>query len=170
MKIVSILAVFALACGGAHISAQMHDDPSHASTSASGLVTMSQWSQRVQSLLQKQLHYPASLMSGRRNSGIVRVKFNCSEAGRPDQVTLVKSSGAFELDRAAMRAVSRIVSLHPLPDGLKSGQRFEAAIVFADTIDDPQLKLIAAEQTKRNQWYRDSAMTAQATPILLVAN
>lgn len=138
--------------------------------STARIVTIREWGERVQKLLDKELRYPEPMAGAPVPTGIVRVKFNCSDTGRPDQVTLLKKSGYSALDREAVRAVSRIVSLHPLPSGFKPDQHYEAAIVFAADQQDTRLKQIAVERTKRNGWYHDPAALAARGSIIAPMN
>jgi TonB family protein len=117
-------------------------------------VTFTQWSERVQSELDTNIHYPRAMAGRTPDHGIVRVKFNCSESGRPDKVTLAKSSGSPQLDRAALQAVGRISSLHPLPQDFADGQAYQAMIMFYSGSDDDyrrRLQKMSAEATKANK-------------------
>lgn len=64
-------------------------------------------------------------------SGIVRIRFTCSEEGKPDNISFYSSSGDSRLDRRAWRAVSRIKSLHPMPSGVSDKSIFQANIILA---------------------------------------
>jgi protein TonB len=130
--------------------------------SAASFVAFKDWNARVQQALNENLEYPQSIGPYSSGTGIVRIKFNCSDSGRPDKVTLVKSSGEWLLDKAAIRAVSRVATLHPLPTGFKHGQRFEAQVVFASSEYDARLKAVAAAQARHNAWYRDPSPQAKA--------
>jgi hypothetical protein len=46
-------------------------------------------------------------------------------------VKLLHRSGDVRLDRAAISAIQRIKTLHPLPAGIGTAQLFQANIVFA---------------------------------------
>ena len=117
-------------------------------------VTFEQWRNRVQQELGKHLQYPHPVLDQSLATGVVRVKFNCSESGRPDQVTLSKSSGSRALDRAALRAVSQIATLHPLPQSFAHGQAYQAMIMFDSELADGyqgRLDRMLAEAAKTNQ-------------------
>jgi protein TonB len=129
--------------------------------SAPAFVSFSEWSGRVQGLLDQNISYPQRAGPVTTpGTGVVRIKFNCSESGKPDKVSLMKSSGDWALDKAAIRAMSRVATLHPLPTGFNHGQRFEALVVFADNERDARLASIAAEQKRHNAWYHDPVKQA----------
>jgi len=132
-------------------------------TTPGKLVTMAEWNERMHGLLAKELHYPMPIMGLRAGSGTVSVKFNCSESGRPDKVSLLRTSGDALLDRAALNAVRRMASLHPLPTGFQPTQKFVALVVFTNDPNDPALNHLTAEQSKRNAWYHDPVNTPQAS-------
>lgn len=83
------------------------------------------------------------------------VKFLCSESGAPSDVTLVKSSGSKQLDAAALRAVKKVVSLHPLPDGMLSTQKYQAMLLFAkDEISHKrQMVQLRQKALEANKWF-----------------
>lgn len=127
----------------------------HGGSASQPFVTLAEWTERLDGLLEQELVYPTPNYDREPDRGIVRVKFNCSESGRPDKVTILKSSGHASLDRAAIRAVSRLASLHPLPTGFKPDQKYEAILVFASSSTDPALRTSMQEQVRRNGWYVD---------------
>lgn len=129
---------------------------------AAAFVAFKAWNARVQRLLQENVEYPQGMSLSSPGTGVVRVKFDCSESGRPDKVSISRSSGNGLLDQAALRAVSRVATLHPLPTGFSHGQRFEAQVVFASSEKDARLKTMSAEQARRNAWYRDPSPQAKA--------
>jgi len=136
-------------------------------TTPGTLVTMAEWTERMHRVLANELHYPMPVLGLRPGSGTVSVKFNCSDNGRPDKVSVLKSSGDSLLDRAALSAVRRMASLHPLPTGFTPSQKFVALIVFANNASDPQLDWMAKEQTKRNRWYHDPVTASKSGPATL---
>lgn len=157
-------AVATLFAGGA--GAQNHDMSNH--TTPGQIVKLAEWSKRMQTELERNLVYPVAF-GGQRLDGVVRVKFNCSDNGRPDKVTLLKSSGSTLTDRAAMRAVSKMASLHPLPTGFKPTTRYEAIVVFATDAQDSRLNVSATELKKRNSWYHDPEVAAVARELTVAA-
>jgi len=125
-------------------------------------VTLAQWSSRVTRALEHGLSYPPGLLGKASNEGVVTVKFNCSDSGSPAAVALEKSSGSRDLDTAALRAVSHIATLHPLPDGVVHGQKFQALVLFATSEDskDAIMKKISKEVALRNAWFGKDARFA----------
>ncbi|WP_340315956.1 energy transducer TonB family protein [Rhizorhabdus argentea] len=122
-------------------------------------VTLAQWSSRVTRALEHGLSYPPGLFGRASNEGVVTVKFNCSDNGSPAAVALEKSSGSRDLDAAALRAVSHIATLHPLPDGIIHGQKFLALVLFATSEDSKDffMKRISKEMALRNAWFGKNA-------------
>lgn len=134
----------------------------HAEHSTAGkLVTLSEWTVRMTRLLDQEMRYPRPAFGREAASGMVRVKFNCSEDGRPDKVILLKSSGDPNTDQAALRAVKRLASLHPMPTGFTPEQKFEAVLILASSADDPRLKSTGVELTGRNGWYKDPSVAVR---------
>ena len=122
-------------------------------------LTVDQWAARTSRSLQGRLHYPVYLMGREPNEGTVRVRFRCSEDGAPSAVTLAGTSGHRELDNEALRAVGKIRTLHPLPDGITHDQQFQAVVLFAANREsyDRQAAAIRDEAMRRN------ALAAQAS-------
>ncbi len=114
-------------------------------------VSLNLWSGRVVRALDRNLYYPMPIR-GELNEGVVSVKFLCSEDGTPFKVTIVKSSGSRDLDASAVRAVTRIVTLHPLPDGITHDQPFQANILYAASQKklDHQIAVLLAEAKNHN--------------------
>ncbi len=67
----------------------------------------------------------------RPTDGIVQVRFECDEDGKPANVTVFRKSGNPRMDRGVVQAVSRLDSLHPLPEGISHGQLFQANVIVA---------------------------------------
>lgn len=132
--------------------------PAHHSGAASERVTLAQWTQRVEQALDQQIAYPR-FVAAQDLSGTVRVKFNCSESGRPAKVGVDKSSGSGVLDRAAVQAVQRIVSLHPPPTGMRPDQKYVAVVMFGTSDDQDwrraQLKMRTAAR-EQSSWFKDA--------------
>ena len=95
--------------------------------------TLAAWSQQVTRMLETRLRFPRSMAGQDTHEGVVRVRFVCSDGGAPANISVRSSSGAHDLDREAVRAIGRIPTLHPLPDGLARDQRYEALVMFANT-------------------------------------
>lgn len=114
-------------------------------------VTVSQWSRTMTRNLDDRLEYPRFLVG--RTQGVVRLKFLCSESGAPSDVAVLQSSGSRQLDQAALRAVRRIPTLHPLPDGVAHDQKYVATILFAQdqASHDRQMALLVREAQDHNK-------------------
>ncbi|MBR0553817.1 energy transducer TonB family protein [Stakelama marina] len=119
-------------------------------------LTIERWSKGITRKLNRNLDYPVRFHQAggfhQPSEGVVRVNFRCTETGAPTAITLAKSSGHRELDRAAMAAVQRIKTLHPLPAGIGAGQRYQALLLFAldQQSHDRQLAKLQQEADRRN--------------------
>jgi len=116
--------------------------------------TLAAWSTRVYRSLDDHLVYPKGVL-GRYSTGVVAVKFKCSEAGAPADIALYTSSGAHDLDEATLRAMRRIITLHPLPDGMPHNQQFIMRVLFADSPESAaqQIRQISREAATANAWF-----------------
>lgn len=92
------------------------------------------WSARVGGALEREMRFPLRVGPVDFEQGLVDVTFKCSEDGTPTQVAVARTSGSRRLDRAGLRAVERVGSLHPLPTGIDRDQVYRARMLFA--IDD----------------------------------
>lgn len=115
--------------------------------------SLTDWTARTGQMLSQKLQYPA-IIAGPQE-GVVAVKFMCSDSGAPTGIALLKSSGSAQLDRAAMRGVSRIATLHPLPSGLAPSQKYVATILFAQSQGSyvRQIRKLESEQQDGNKWF-----------------
>lgn len=93
--------------------------------------TLAAWSAGLSRSLSAAMRYPRFVTKLPPAEGLARVRFVCSDSGAPAGVELVQSSGDRRIDRAALDAVRRIKTLHPLPGGLAHDQRYVAALMFA---------------------------------------
>lgn len=109
--------------------------------------TVNKWKQNISRDLEQGLRQP---LGAQREipSGAVSVAFQCSEDGKPVGIAVIQKSGSRRLDRLAVRAVTRIRSLHPLPDGITAGRPFQANIAVAGSQDE-MTRMLAA--FRRNQ-------------------
>lgn len=99
-------------------------------------VTVSQWTNRVSRELDRRMRYTTIERFGHVPSGIVSIRFHCAEDGRPSDVTMHRGSGTPRLDRFAMRAVGGIKTLHPMPATFRSGQRYQANLLYANSQEE----------------------------------
>ncbi|SDA36569.1 energy transducer TonB [Sphingomonas sp. NFR15] len=129
--------------------------------------TLAAWSDRVYRAVEEHLTYPHDVF-GRYSTGVVAVKFRCSETGAPADVELYKSSRAPDLDQAALRAVRRIATLHPLPDGMPHNQRIVMRVLFADTPETAaqEIRHMRIEAAQANAWFGRSAPAVASTVAL----
>ncbi|NIJ31937.1 TonB family protein [Sphingomonas oligoaromativorans] len=138
--------------------------------------TVGEWSQRVGRSLSGELAYPSKAGPDDNAQGLAKVSFRCSDDGRPGEIAVLSSSGSHDLDRAAMRAVKRIPTLHPLPDGIGHDRAFQAWVAFA--LDEDSLKRMTnaahRDADRMNaRVERDRAghqVAGNALPIVIAAN
>lgn len=118
---------------------------------APSMTELRAWTARTGKAINEQMRYPARLGIAPDPEGLVDVTFMCSEDGTPTKVALARSSGSSKLDRAGIRAVERVKSLHPLPAGIGPDQVYRAKLMFA--VDDGSTgtaKRLAALRDKGN--------------------
>lgn len=127
-------------------------------------LTVDQWSANTTKSLERQLRRAVHSNSPQTNEGVVRVNFRCSEDGTPSEVALANSSGHGDLDRAALRAVRGISTLHPLPQGIPHDQRFAALILFAnDQLSYNRQMAVLRENAARE----NASLAAGRTPLAM---
>lgn len=109
------------------------------------------WRDQVSRELSGHLRYPRAFGAAVQESGFVTVRFRCGEDGQPVDVAVARRSSSSGLNRAALLAVSRLRSLHPLPEGLARGQAFQANVVFATSQAslERQIALLRQAETAR---------------------
>lgn len=115
-------------------------------------VTFNQWSRSMTDNIEKHLYYPMSFANERSPVGIVSVGFRCDGTGGVTEVVLLKKSGNRTLDNAALFAVRKMTSTHPMPARFKGNETFLANILFATDRDeyDRQIRLLHAAAIKQN--------------------
>ena len=88
------------------------------------------WIALVSRQIDATLRYPYVLRESTPTGG-VSVTFRRSDSGAPDAIRIARSSGSRVLDQAALSAIRRIKTLHPLPESVGRDQLLRANIVFA---------------------------------------
>ncbi|KQX19501.1 hypothetical protein ASD17_13355 [Sphingomonas sp. Root1294] len=134
-------------------------------------IAFAPWAQRISGTIGDQLVYPRPMFGRESPSGIVQVKFGCSESGAPSDVSIYRSSKDRRLDSEALRAVRKIASLHPLPRGFSSDEHYVAVIIFADgeASMKRQMKTVRRDADQRNAWLtRQGSPTAIAMSMFLL--
>src|ERR1700761_3693862 len=93
-------------------------------TVLAGQESIGQWSNRISRGLADGITYPKPMIDragpNDYHQGLAKVAFTCGSDGKPTEVRILSSSGAHDLDHAAMVAVQHIATLWPLPDGLQA--------------------------------------------------
>lgn len=110
------------------------------------------WSDQVAQDLSKALRFPAA-RNGHEDSGIVAINFTANDDGTANGFSVARSSGSAVLDRAALRAVSHMGQIDPLPRAMGSNVPVRANIIFAQ--DHGQLQRYAAQLQREELAQRD---------------
>lgn len=158
----SVLACLAIV--SAIPAAAAPGDPNNDIVAVAPNTSIQQWVSTVSERLDGTLRYPYTFREP-APSGTVSVTFKCSESGEPAAIQVVRQSGNSSLDRAAVSAVQRIKSLHPLPMGIGREQLFQANIVFA-TDERALAKEEAALRTASRHSNEALAMNGQAPLVI----
>ena len=93
--------------------------------------TTAQWSHKLGQELDRRIVYPQSSLPWQTAEGTVLVRFACGDDGKPASVALFRSSGNRLIDRAALNAVTRMATMHPMPARIAHDAGFQANIIFA---------------------------------------
>jgi TonB family protein len=166
-----LIVVPLLATAGVALAAQTGKSTAPpAITVLAGHETVDQWSTRVVRHLTNGLVYPRIAGTSAFHEGFAKIVFYCGEDGKPSGVAVLQSSGARDLDRAAMMAVKRISTLHPLPEGLRAERGFQAWVLFSGDEESYARRMDALQSEARlaNAAGRQD-QTADAGPLVLLA-
>lgn len=159
MKQLALVSIALVACPSA-ATANPHQDIVAVAPNPS----VAQWTDALSHRLEGALRYPYAFREPTPSGG-VSVTFKCSEDGAPAAIRVVRRSGSSRLDRAAVAAIHRIKSLHPLPAGMSRNQLFQANIIFA--ADE---RILAREQAALGAAFRRSSQDialGEPRPLLL---
>jgi TonB family protein len=164
-------AMLPVLLSGAAIAAQNQRTSVPSSiTVMAGHETLDQWTNRISRRLDNGLAYPRPLWGNDVHEGFVKVAFGCDSQGKPERVAVLQSSGAGDLDKAAMMAVKRIATLHPLPEGLRPDRGFQAWILFSKDEDGFARKMDQLRDQARVANLTDrQEQTADKGPVVLLA-
>lgn len=105
----------------------------------------------------------------RSETGVTYVRFTCDEAGKPQNITTVRTGmHAPNLDRVGRQTISKIKSLHPMFDGAQPNQLVEAAIVIAD--DQREIdRLLTEVKTRAREQNAKWAARGVPNPVVSLA-
>ena len=118
--------------------------------------TVAQWSQKLGRQLDRRLVYPQTSPPWEIAEGTVLVRFACGDDGKPAAVKLFRCSGNRKIDQAALNAVSRMNTMHPMPARIAHNVGFQANIIFA--VDQESL------DRQSNALRRDEALRLASNP------
>ena len=93
--------------------------------------TVAVWSQKIAQQLDRHLVYPRAFGNADYPEGTVSVRFSCGNDGRPASVVLFRGSGNPWIDRAAVRAIRQMETLHPMPLAIRHDSTIQANIILA---------------------------------------
>ena len=93
--------------------------------------TVAVWSQQIAQQLDRRLVYPRAIGHADHPEGTVSVRFSCGDDGKPASVVVFRSSGNRLIDRAAVRAIAQMDTLHPMPAAIRHNSTFQANIILA---------------------------------------
>lgn len=129
--------------------------------------TVAVWSSMVSGQLDRNLRAVASapLQHTVIPTGVVSVRFHCSDEGRPTAIELSQRSANAGLNSIARRAVSRLRNMHPLPAGVADGQVFEATILVASDSYEHNRQLAALRQRQQESGGQTPEVLAFVTTL-----
>ncbi len=84
-------------------------------------------------------------------TGIVQVLFECGPDGKPTNISYYRKDNDGDVNRFAVRAVSKIRTMHPLPHGVSEKQQYMANIIIAGNYleyEDLSKELNRSEQSR----------------------
>ena len=108
-----------------------NDDANPMVITAASRPTVAVWSQKITQRLNNTLKSSVSWRDWNFPEGTVSVRFSCGDDGKPTSVALFRRSGEREVDSAALRAVSHLNALHPMPSAIGHDVTIQANIIFA---------------------------------------
>lgn len=159
-KTPSFLAALAMAAAlPLAAPASAGDDILVTSTSA-----MQEWQQEVTRDLDQRLLLAEKFTSRRPQSGIVQIRFELDENGKPVNLDTVYNSSGVSGERTASWAVRRLSNLDEVPVANASGARFQANIIYAES---PQQKAEYLAELRETRNTRFAASDGEAPVIQL---
>lgn len=127
--------------------------------------TVAAWSQTITQQLDRHLVYPQTFGRSAYPEGTVSIRFTCGDDGKPASVTLFRGSGSRQIDRAALRAIAKMKTLHPMPLAIRDDSTFQANIIFA--IDEQSLAR-QREVLRRNETQRIAHDTNRSQAVVVL--
>lgn len=161
MKITLVAALAAIAFSCAAVQAR----ETNSIVVESSPSPLALWSAEMTSSIDGVLESPRGIRSASMN-GIVSLRFVRAVDGSASEVKVVRSSGFWDLNRAALSAIGNII-IPPLPAGMRSGQVFEASILFASSqrSHDQQIRRLQRDASDGNAWQENSDIPFVLGPV-----
>ena len=95
-------------------------------------ISYQKWTDRTAGRLSRSIRQATNLYRDTSSIGYARVQFRLGQQGRPEMIDLAGPSSSGNINRISMRAIRNMGSLHPLPQGVRPGSKFEAWIIVAN--------------------------------------
>ena len=113
--------------------------------------SLQNWQASVSRDLSAHMQYPRFFGPMVTDSDFVVVRFQCGSDGRPSDMSLTRKSRNSRFNSAALRAVSAIRTLHPLPEGMAEGLVIQANLVFATNEQELAWQYARLRQSERTR-------------------
>ena len=130
----------------------------------SSRTALQQWVAKTNHRRDRQLEVVTRLRRLGAPRGIVQIRFDQGENGRPANVEIYRSSGVPSIDRTAAWAVRRMSHLDEVPVAGAAKARFQANIIFAN---DPEEKAEYFAQLMQSERVRLASSAAERAVISL---
>ncbi|WP_160730899.1 energy transducer TonB family protein [Pontixanthobacter luteolus] len=130
----------------------------------SSRTALQQWVAKTNHRLDRQLEVTTRLQKLGAPRGIVQIRFDQGENGRPANVEIYRSSGVPLIDRTAAWAVRRMSGLDEVPVAGAAKAKFQANIIFAT---GPEEKAKYFAQLRQSEKVRLASSPAERAVISL---
>lgn len=130
-------------------------------------LTVKVWAQGLTRRLENALQYPDGLTIFNPNHAFARVQFSLNADGSLRDMHLVRKSGSRALDKAALKAVSKLDRMGVMPTNISPGRLIEAHLLFAKS--EEQLRDVAAANKAFGKTPSNQLASATDKPLLLAS-
>ncbi len=93
--------------------------------------SVDQFVEDVSQNLDRVLNHSSLTIMPVRGTGVAQVLFRCGPDGKPINISFYRKDDDLDVNRLAVRAVSKIRTMHPLPSGISEDQQYMANIIVA---------------------------------------
>lgn len=156
------------------LNAQVASAPPIVVTASPRAIALAEWSNRVGQSIEGKMRLPYKLGQANGRDRLVEIAFVTDDSGVPANVRVAATSGNRRTDAAAVRAISRMGTLAPLPEGMNRNQAFRAQLLYLDSPTDRRAmerRVDALRENARtgNAWYTNRAEVASGAILLTAA-